>query len=177
MAIREYDVTRIREMFDYDPDSGILTWKVRPAHHFKSSISHKAFNTLRAGKATGYQSNKHLVANINGKPHLVHRLAWVVHYGRNPGVIDHINLNGCDNRLVNLRECTLSQNQHNRIRNSNNTSGFKNVAWHGQLNKWRAYIVLNYKQKHLGLFDTPEEAHAAFVKASAEMHGEFANHG
>lgn len=87
--------------------------------------------------------------------------------------VDHENLNTLDNRRANLRVATRSQNQHNRRRQSNNRSGYKGVGWHRASSKWRARIAIGGKQVFLGLFSTPEEAFAAYCKASSELHGEF----
>ena len=88
--------------------------------------------------------------------------------------VDHWNLNKLDNRRLNLRICTFSENQRNRGKLSNNTSGFKGVSWHKRAHKFRAQIKLNGKQKSLGCYPTAEEASAAYVKAAHELHGNFA---
>ena len=87
--------------------------------------------------------------------------------------VDHINCNGLDNRRVNLRLATRSQNQHNRGASSNNTSGFKGVTWHEGNKKWQAQIAFCGKHKYLGGYDTAEAAHAAYAEASSKYHGEF----
>jgi hypothetical protein len=87
--------------------------------------------------------------------------------------VDHINGNGLDNRRVNLRLATRSQNQHNRGANFNNTSGFKGVTWHNGAKKWQAQIAFCGKNKYLGCYDTLEAAHAAYAEASLKYHGEF----
>ena len=87
--------------------------------------------------------------------------------------VDHINRNGLDNRRVNLRLATRSQNQHNRVASSNNTSGFKGVTWHNGAQKWQAQIAFSGRNKYLGRYDTVEDAHAAYVEASIKYHGEF----
>lgn len=172
------DTNRLKEMLSYDPLTGLLTWKTRPVHHFKRERDCKSWNTRYAGRITGCPDpNGYLRVNIRGTPYLAHQLAWAIYYGEFIPFIDHKNLIHSDNKISNLRECTKSQNQHNRTVNTNNTSGYKGVCFHRQNGKWRAYIVLNWKQKHLGLFDTPEEAHRAYCVAANVMHGEFANHG
>lgn len=72
--------------------------------------------------------------------------------------IDHKNRDRFDNRLCNLRIVDRFTNNLNRCTNKNNTSGFKGVAWHSQHSKWRAFIMLDKKQIHLGLFSSKEEA-------------------
>lgn len=87
--------------------------------------------------------------------------------------VDHKDTDGLNNRRNNLREATVSQNQRNRRLDRNNTSGYKGVAWHKVTGKWQARITLRGESNYLGVFDTPQEAHAAYVAASAELHGEF----
>lgn len=88
--------------------------------------------------------------------------------------IDHIDMNKANNRFVNLREATRSENYRNRTRYSNNKSGFKGVCFYPPTNKWTAQITHLRKAKRIGYFDTPEEAHAAYCKAAQRLHGEFA---
>jgi hypothetical protein len=90
---------------------------------------------------------------------------------------DHINQNKLDNRRSNLRICTCAENQRNKDRKSNNTSGFKGVSWTEVDCRWRAKITVNGKHKFLGHFLTPEAAHEAYCKAALELHGEFASPG
>ena len=90
---------------------------------------------------------------------------------------DHIDGNGLNNQRANLRACSNAENLWNRGVNSNNTSGLKGVSWRADIGKWHAKICVNWKQTHLGFFTTPEAAHAAYCKAAAELHGEFANFG
>lgn len=88
--------------------------------------------------------------------------------------VDHVNCNPLDNRRCNLRLATNSQNQRNRGSNKNNKSGFKGVSWRVSRQKWLAQIEIDGKGKHLGYFDTPEDAAQAYDKAARELHGEFA---
>ncbi len=86
---------------------------------------------------------------------------------------DHINGDGLDNRRVNLRIATTSQNQANTGAPTTNTSGFKGVSRLKRDEKWRAQIRSNGVKMWLGDFDTPEAAYAAYVAASEKLHGEF----
>ncbi len=107
---------------------------------------------------------------INGKQVKIyqHREVWEKAHGTIPAdmQIDHINHDGLDNRLENLRLVTVSQNQHNRIINKNNSSGYKGVYFHKQRQKWHAEIMIGRKKKSLGLHEDPEDAHRAYLKAS-----------
>ena len=88
--------------------------------------------------------------------------------------VDHINGNPTDNRLANLRACTLSQNQANRKLNSNNTSGYKGVRWHKVAKKWQARINYKGKELNLGLHSTAELAALAYNHEAEKLFGEFA---
>lgn len=88
--------------------------------------------------------------------------------------VDHINLDKLDNRRENLRLATQSQNCMNKRRQSNNTSGYKGVAFHKSSGKWEARINVNGKRLYLGVFDTPELAYEEYCNAAKEYHGEFA---
>lgn len=77
--------------------------------------------------------------------------------------VDHRNGNGLDNRRINLRTATNSQNQRSVKRKSRNQRNrFRGVAWHSASNKWLAKCTVNYSQKHIGLFDSEEEAARAW---------------
>jgi hypothetical protein len=88
--------------------------------------------------------------------------------------IDHKNGNALDNRRVNLRVCTTSQNQMNRGTQKNNSSGFKGVSFNRNAGKYTATIRKQGKLYYLGLFEDPEEAARAYDRKARELHGEFA---
>lgn len=92
--------------------------------------------------------------------------------------VDHVNLNKRDNRRENLRLATHKDNMHNVGRLPTSTTGFKGVT-RSKLcpsRPYRAYIVVNGKQKHLGHYSTPEEAHKAYCEAATKYYGEFARY-
>ena len=91
--------------------------------------------------------------------------------------IDHRNGNGLDNRKKNLRICTQAQNVANQRLRSNNLSGFKGVSFfkHGKrIRRWVAKLTIDYRQKHLGYFNTEKEAAIAYNKAAIKYFGDFA---
>ena len=88
-------------------------------------------------------------------------------------MIDHVNGDPSDNRLCNLREATKSQNMMNIGKIKSNTSGVRGVGWSKASQKWRAYIRVNKKDIHLGLFESIEDAKKARVEAAIKYHGEF----
>jgi hypothetical protein len=87
--------------------------------------------------------------------------------------VDHINGDGRDNRMSNLREATSQQNKHNQKAKGNNKSGYKGVFLEKRTNKWVAVIMCSGVNKWLGSYDNPQDAHSAYCKASKELHGEF----
>jgi hypothetical protein len=87
--------------------------------------------------------------------------------------VDHIDHNGLNNCRSNLRIATHQQNQFNRKVGKNNKSGFKGVSWHKASGRWIASIRASGVTHYLGIFDDPNDAHAAYCDASARLHGEF----
>jgi hypothetical protein len=88
--------------------------------------------------------------------------------------IDHANGTRDDNRWSNLRSATRSQNLVNARKPSTNTSGLKGVSWDAERGNWRAYLTLNGRNKYLGRFADPAEAHRAYFAAARLHFGEFA---
>ena len=108
--------------------------------------------------------------NINNKKLVVHRInyyahnkEWDINDVSKTNWIDHIDGNIANNNISNLRVVTAQQNQFNR-----HTA--KGYSWHKNANKWRAYIMLNGKTIHLGVFDTEEEARNAYLEAKKKYH-------
>ncbi len=97
----------------------------------------------------------------------VHRLIWKLWHNEEPDQIDHINGDGLDNRLINLRNVNHITNCRNQKKKKNNTSGFNGVVYHKEADKWMARVKINYKGIHIGLYNTPQEAKEArdeFIK-------------
>lgn len=113
--------------------------------------------------------------NINKKPVITcYKLHRVVTGAGNDMEVDHINHNRLDNRRANLRVCTHAQNGRNLPLKKNNASGFAGVRWDRFRNKWSARIKVNFQEKHLGRYETIEEAISARLFAEQHYFGEFA---
>lgn len=150
----------VRELFDYDPASGLLTRRI--------TRSSKAI----AGAVAGNKDSKgYLQICINRKVYRVHRLIWLHVHGAWPDhEIDHVNGVRDDNRLCNLRDVPRALNSQNlRTALSNNKTGYLGVSL-GHNGKWVAQIKLNRKIKHLGYFSTPEAAHEAYLQKKRLIH-------
>jgi hypothetical protein len=87
--------------------------------------------------------------------------------------VDHVDGDGLHNRHDNIRLATICQNRFNRGPQRNNTSGIKGVSWNKETGKWQAFIGVNGKQTHLGLFVDKLDAAAAYAEAAKRLHGEF----
>jgi hypothetical protein len=147
----------------YDHETGALTFRVMLPGVWKK--------TAGTPSSSGY-----LVVSMSGRRFAAHRVAWKLFYGDDPaGDIDHINRDKLDNRISNLRIATDQQNAANRLHHKNNRSGFKGVRYEG-LN-YSARIMHQGKAVHIGMFPTPEAAHAAYAAKARELFGEFAARG
>ncbi|MBZ9922276.1 HNH endonuclease [Mesorhizobium sp. BR1-1-7] len=161
-----------RSRIDYDPETGILTWKARPV---RNRID-KMWNTRFANTAIAHKnSTGHIQFGLDGRNHLGHRIAWLIVHGECPPLVDHENRIRDDNRLLNLRAATRSQNNTNTRVYSNNTSGFRGVSRRSSRNKWSAHIRHAGKTLHLGNFNCITAAALAYDAAARKFHGEFAS--
>lgn len=150
----------LRTRLHYDPVTGVFTW-------LKSDVPAR-WNGLEAGSRL---SNGYVYIAIENKKLLAHRLAFVYMEGHCPEDmdVDHINGDPSDNRWLNLRLVTTSTNLQNLKRpHVDNVSGLLGVSPIGK--KWRAQICTNGRNKHLGSFDTPEEAHEVYLTAKRKLH-------
>lgn len=169
---------RLKELLDYNPDTGVLIWKYHKESMLNSSRICKIWNARFYGKVCGYINKEgYRRIGIDGKLYQAHRLAWFYVTGKWPTAqIDHPNHIRDDNRWKNLREVNHQENQKNRSLSKNNTSGTNGVCWHKALNKWLASIWNNNKQIHLGCFNDLSEAVA--VRKQAEIKYSYhINHG
>jgi HNH endonuclease len=143
---------RARELFDYDPTTGVLTWKVTGKG--RPGIG-EPFGCLRAGRRHGIIDQRDYVAS---------RVIWLIVTGAWPsGHIDHINRNPSDDRWLNLRDVTAQINMQNR--------SFTGFSFCKRTGKFKVSIYRG-KRKHLGYFDTALDARAAYLRAKRILHSE-----
>lgn len=167
------------QLLRYDAETGDLFWLPRPVEMFKSPGDAKRWHSNFCGKPalTAINGCGYRTGSIFEKVYKAHRVIWAIVHGIWPeGQVDHINGVRSDNRLVNLRDVTISTNQRNAKMQSNNTSGVTGVSYFAARKKWRADIKIGNKYKFLGMFDTIEEATAARVEAQRQ-HGFSERHG
>jgi hypothetical protein len=152
---------RLRQVLSYSQETGLFHWL-------------KTERRVKAGDLAGSYTQGYFNVQVDGVLYRAHRLAWLyVHSDWPAKGIDHINGDGRDNRLVNLREADQSQNMANARRRAECKSGFKGVT--AYRSRWVASIGRGGGRKqHIGVFDTPEAAHAAYVAEANTRHGEFA---
>lgn len=162
----------LRVILDYDPETGDLHHKARPAELFLSEGAGKAWNKKYAGKNAvsrvdheGY----HKVC-LFGSRCRAHRVIWKLVYGEEPKFIDHINGDPADNRLGNLRNVEFVENCRNRKLPSNNTSGVVGVHWSLSIGRWIARIGSGRgNQRLIGTYASFDDAVAARRKAEADL--------
>ena len=154
---------RLKELLHYDPDTGVFTWLRRIAK-YRDQIGGIAGTSTPRG---------YINIQIRRKSYQAHRLAWLYVYGEWPAQqIDHINRTPSDNRITNLRDVSASVNRRNCRRPKNTSSVYKGVTRSRGRNKWVAQIVVDGRAKYLGIFDTPEVAHAAYILAAKNLNME-----
>lgn len=148
---------RFLQVFNYNEETGVLTWRVRTS------------NRIKLGSIAGCPSgNGYLKVRVDGVLYYAHRVIYTMQPGGVPDgkEIDHINGNGCDNRLTNLRLVDATGNRRNQKIRHNNRSGATGVCWHTAAGKWTATIGVNGKHRYLGLFE--EFKHAVAARKAAE---------
>ena len=169
------DQARLKELLDYDPLTGIFTWKYRPG-------ARKSLNTRLAGVVAGYTSVRkdgyiRSMICVDRGHYFAARLAWLYMTGTWPAEhVDHINHDSTDNRWQNLREATASENSRNMSLSTRNKSGVIGVSWDKGTSKWFVSIRANGKTQYGGIFKTLEEA-AAKRKELEKTYGFHENHG
>lgn len=154
---RELDPGFVRRTFNFDPDTGAVTWAANGARHAAGDV---------VGRAS---DNRYGMVRIGQFRAYLHRVAWVHYYGSNPsGVIDHINGKKGDNRISNLRDVPMSRNALNvRPDKASGESGIRGVWRHSvQKDKFTSRITIDGRRVTLGIYDTEEQAAKAYQEAA-----------
>ena len=150
---------RLKELLRYDPETGVFVWLKNPRHR-----------AIREGNVAGSLCKGRLQIGIDQRFYRASRLAWLYVHGEWPKhEIDHINGDKSDNRIANLRDVSRLVNQQN-IRKAlrHNATGILGAS---RINRrFRAKLTTDGVSQHLGYFDTPEEAHTAYVEAKRRLH-------
>jgi len=156
--------------WSYEPDTGILRWKIKPA-----------YRVLVGDVAGCKKSNKggysYMSISFKGKQYKAHKIAWLIFYGVPPKhQIDHEDGNSVNNRIENLRDVTQIENGRNQKLSTRNTSGFCGVRWQKKMKAWVATIVINGKPIYLGRFYEKNDA-IITRQIAQEKFGFHKNHG
>lgn len=156
---RELTAERLRELLHYDPETGVWTWLVRTSYRIKVG------DPVGTDNGHGY-----IRTSIDGNRYLLHRLAWLWTTGEWPtSMIDHVNGVRNDNRWVNLRLVSNAENgQNRRTARGGGRSGLLGVSPHQ--GKYTSQIHVAGRKIHIGVFDTPEQAHEAYLAAKRRLH-------
>jgi hypothetical protein len=165
---REPSPAEIHAVVHYE--DGVLTWKNRNISKVDKQFAGKTAGSLRPD---GY-----IALAWKGKQIMAHRLIWIMHNGSIPNglFIDHINRDRKDNRLKNLRLCSISENNCNAKLRIDNSSKVKGVCWDNQRSKWKARVSYKGRQFHAGFHVELQDAADAVRIKREQIHNEFAAH-
>lgn len=168
--------TKLRQLFEYFPDTGKLVWRRRHPWLFndgKKTQEHqcKIWNVQHAGKEAmacddgrGYK-----YGTINHKPYKAHRIIWAVFYGEAPpDYIDHINGNTYDNSIRNLRASNSRENSRNRAVQKSGDPKVNGVVKPKKSKSWVAYIG-SKPRTYLGSYKHKKDAIAARKAAEIKL--------
>ena len=161
---------RLLELFFYDENSGEFIRRVTKGNRHKAG---QVAGTIH----TNLDGMQYKIIGIDRQYYKASRLAWFYKKGEWPkNQIDHIDHDSLNNRWNNFREASNGQNQCNKKRQSNNSSGYKNVIWEEDRKRWTIKFNIDGKQKRCGSFKNLEKAIHEANKFRISLYGEFARH-
>lgn len=163
----------LKSSLDYDPETGIFTWKYRP---WVSNAANAKLTGKRAGSVQRTERYHRRRIRIDDVLFFEHQLAWFYMTGGWPDMIDHKNHDATDNRWDNLRQTDSIGNGRNGSRRINNTTGYNGVQLASDGIRYVAICGMLGARHHLGTFDTAEEANEVGMKFRVE-HGFDESHG
>jgi len=168
---------KLKQVFNYSEDTGIFTYKERLIDNCESEGHRKSWNSQYSGKEAGTKtSHGYIVVSAYGERYYAHRLAWLYVYGVWPKYIDHIDGDGCNNKINNLRSVTQSENIKNTRIQDKSVSGVIGVTWDKSREKWIVKITSEGRVYNLGRYKDFFEA--VCVRKSKEIQfGFHENHG
>lgn len=164
------ELTYLDKNYEYDPESGQI---------IRKELLYPGTQSIqKERKVVGSIQNKYIKVSILAlkKTYYAHHLAWYLYHGKWPQQnLDHIDGNGTNNRIDNLRLANAQTNSYNRGKNKNSgSSQYKGVSYNKNSKKWAAYITHNYKRIFLGYFNAEIEAAQAYNQKATEIFGTFA---
>lgn len=171
-------IEELKNILSYNSETGVFTWKERDSGYFKTMSAYKAWAGKFPGtKAGSVSAQGYRIITINKKTYYQHRLAWLFTYSELPSKsIDHINGDRLDNRIVNLRDVSASENSRNSFLYNNNSSGQAGVSFHKSSQLWRAFIRNDGNVVSLGYFKNKDQAIVA-RKAAEKKYNYSKTHG
>jgi len=157
--MKKVSVERLKELLNYDPDTGIFTWVIKIGSKSARSIA-----------GTPVKGGRYISIMIDRTGYRAHRLAWLYMTGEWPeNSIDHINGDGLDNSFRNLRDVDNFVNLQNQTRpHSRNKTGYLGVSQQGD--KFRPRLRVDGRNISFGMFDTPKLAYEAYLEKKRELH-------
>lgn len=166
---------RLLQLFNYDPKTGHLFWKIRPRNEFKTEGAFKTWNTRYANKiAGGLSSDGYIQVQVDKKRYRAHRLAYLIYHGYMPeNDVDHKDRIRHHNWIDNLREVSRQCNMRNLNVHKRNKSEVTGVYFSKTSEKWVAQITISQKATNLGVRE--DKADAVMLRWEAEKKYKFPN--
>lgn len=159
-----------QKLFAYEAESGDVVWTSHPTTPSKIG--------LKVGHVTQISGKQYLYVRVHGHKFPLHRVILLIVNNEWPrGTVDHIDGNGINNRLCNLRIVSHGENLKNKRRQSNNISGVTGVSFSQKRKRWVVQINTSPGIKtYVGSFLTLDEAIVA-RRTAQKTFGYHKNHG